>query len=177
MGTRMLGGRKLNSREGQNSLHTHTLLASTWLASLLLILVFFSSTASAEEITNSGIRSPPTDDNNKITAFRSGDLLLFESWPLATSLALYKETIDLSLLYNIQNQIDNVTRHAHDIAYNQMVPFSEAANHCPRGYPGTISDALNPKYRQPQYIDAYESQNSPDKTYNVFTFHYPRRRH
>ena len=153
----------------QSRMATQTLLAKTWIATLLMILLFFSAVAKGEEIhMRPNINN--TTDQSTIKTYRAGPLLLFESWPLSRSLMLHQESVDIGILHDIQKRLDEVKDHANQIRYNQEVVLSEAENLCPRGYPSSITDVLDVKHNHPQYLDIRESQKRMGMVYTAFTY-------
>ena len=111
--------------------------------------------------------SPPKHvDPSLVSIYRSNDILAFESFPRSVSMGLTSETVNLSVLFELQSTLETLEAHASDLRGSTQVPLSQAEAFCsPSGYHQQLTDVLSPSLKLPHFIEAKELDDEPAKTY------------
>ena len=114
------------------------------------------------------IHQAPQTEPKVITSYRAGDILAFENNPRSLSLGMTSETIDVSILFALKDQLAKLMRHAENLRSNNLVAGSSCEHFCqPKGYAPKLTQVLEESLKTPHYVYTSESFNSPEKTFFV----------
>ena len=122
--------------------------------------------------TSADMIDPPKanrhQDPSVITSFRAGDVLAFENNPRSMSLGMTSEAVDVSILFNLKEQLWKLVQHAGSLGSNNLVSRSACEHFCqPMGYATKMTEVLKKELKMPHYVFTRESHNRPEKTYFV----------
>ena len=164
---RTVGARDHSSRRSEMALERFSGLATNAMYLVVICLMFLlvprANAGMIEPAQASGHHDPKV-----ITSYRAGDVLAFENNPRAVSLAMTSETVDVSILFKLKEQLEKLVQHAGALGSNNLVARSACEHFCqPMGYATKLTQVLDPTLRTPHYVYTKESHNRPEKTYFV----------
>ena len=132
---------------------------------MTLLLTIITTTSALN-----GISSAEHPPQKEITAYKAGDLLLFESYPRSVAPAIIQETVDISHLFKIKDDIKKLETHATTLEKSQPIQLHKAEHFCPISYPSKITDSTYKNMTLPAYIATLEIPNKPTHTYHVILY-------